>query len=69
VIGVTDTNINLLPKNGLSRDVWMSLEQLQENIDTVTCVRYSEMRIDFCARIASICPFKVPVVQLEPAHL
>jgi hypothetical protein len=47
----------------------MPLEQIQEDIDTFKCVRYSEMRTDFCARVTSIWPIQVPVVQLEPAHL
>jgi hypothetical protein len=41
MIRITDADINLLPKDGASRDVRMSPEQLQENEDTIWCVRYS----------------------------
>lgn len=68
-VRVADAHVNLLPKNGTSRDVWMPLEELEENCDPLWCVGYGEVRPDFCACVTSIWPLQVPVVQLEPAHL
>jgi hypothetical protein len=69
LVRVTDTDVNLLAENGMSRNVGMSLEQLQENFDAFLRVRYSEMSAHFCACFTSTCPIQVSVVQLKPSHL
>lgn len=68
-VRVSDTDVNLLPENGLGGNVGMSLEQRQENSDPIYCIRYGEMRADCCACVTSVCPIQMPVVQLEPTHL
>jgi len=68
-VRVTDTDVNLLPENGLGRNVGMSQEQRQENSDTVFCIRYGEMRANCCACVTCVCPIQMPVVKLEPTHL